>query len=410
MADNDATDDAGRTDEALPTAGQILKAAREAKDLSVDRLARALNVDVPAVNAIESDRYAVIGAPVFVRGHLRKYSQLVEISADEVLAAYERAEEPAERVELHPMKPEEAARPEVRLWPAVLLLLILVAGVVWWLLRPTPPPAEIPETAPDSAVPAEPAPSSEAAGDQAISESASQPVPVTRPAEDGALVLPPRSSSAASEPEDADTEPRPAPPAASRAESPDAAENDPPARSEPPAQDSEETAGPARQASAAQPEARVPASTTRQPPREAAPARRDSLPADSTPAVSAPAVSGPAASVPAASAPAVSPPPVSELTIEQELFASSGPVAPSGLLAEFVFSADSWIDVRDASGARLVYALGRAGTTRTLRAEAPLTVFLGYADGVEVRIEGRPWPVPDRVRRGNTARFTLEAP
>lgn len=83
MVDSDVSDDASRTDKAPPTAGQILKSAREAKEISADRLARALNLDVPAVRAIESDRYAVIGAPVFVRGHLRKYAQLVDISADE---------------------------------------------------------------------------------------------------------------------------------------------------------------------------------------------------------------------------------------------------------------------------------------------------------------------------------------
>lgn len=422
VVDSDVSDDASRADKAPPTAGQILKAAREAKDISADRLARALNLDVPAVKAIESDQYAAIGAPVFVRGHLRKYAQLVDIAADEVLAAYERAEEPAERVELHPMKPEERASSEGRLWPYVLLLLIVVGVVVWWLLRPTTPaalepPAAAPDAAPaDAAVPAESVPSSEDAA--------------SRPESDGTLVLPPRSSGAAPEPPDTE-------PLASEAEpgggSSDAVERDSAAGSPSPTEAPEATAtrappvvapraepGTQRNEAVQRPQPTpVASSSTGSASDVSAPARSSpsvSAPTPSDPEIPAPSVSAPTASARTASAAEVSAPSVSAPTIEQELFSSGEPAAESGLsagsglLAEFVFSADSWIDVRDASGTRLVYELGRRGTTRTLRAEAPLNVFLGYADGVEVRIEGRPWPVPARFRRGNTARFTLEAP
>ncbi len=405
MVDSDVSDDASRTDKAPPTAGQILKSAREAKEISADRLARALNLDVPAVRAIESDRYAVIGAPVFVRGHLRKYAQLVDISADEVMAAYERAEEPADRVQLHPMKPEERPRSEGRLWPFVVLLLFVVGVVVWWLLRPTPPATL---EAPDAAVPAEPVAAGDDAEGQPGSEAGAQPAPSS----DGALVLPQRSSSAAVElpaPEPVTPE------TASGAGSSGPAASEPAAGSASPEEASAATVSEPPPVVAPRPESgrQTDEGVQRSRPAASVPAA-SSRPVPS-PAVSAPTVSRPSATTPTAnstttSAPSVSAPAVSAPTIEQELFSSGGLDAETGLLAEFVFSADSWVDVRDASGTRLVYELGRKGTTRSLRAEAPLTVFLGYADGVEVRIEGQPWPVPDRVRRGNTARFTLEAP
>lgn len=331
MADNEYPEDGSGTASSRPSAGEILRAAREARELSVERLARALNLDLPAVEAIETDRYAVIGAPVFVRGHLRKYADLVGVPAEDVLAAYERAEEPAQRVELHPMKPEEPVRGDVRLWPIVLILLVLTGLVVWWLLRPSQP------------APLEPPATSEAADVEAEEDAAEGPAEPEPRLQPGMLRLPP-----------------PAP--ASREAEGAGAEGPADQGGTPPA----ESAGAAA----------VPASPV-------AGERAQAGSADEGSAVAAPPVV--AARPPETRAPAA-----------------------GGLAVEFAFSADSWIDVRDASGARLAYELGRSGTTRSVRGEPPLTVFLGYADGVDVRVEGTRWPVPDRVRRGNTARFTLE--
>ncbi len=314
----------------------MLKAGRDARELSLERLARALNLDLSAVEAIESDRYAVIGAPVFVRGHLRKYADLVGVSPAEVMTAYERAEEPAHRVQLHPMKPEEPVRDDMRLWPIVLVLLFLTGAVVWWLLRPSQPETlEPPPVAEESAAPE-------------AKDETETPGTGEGPAEPGALQLPRPSGTVTP----GDGQPGDTPGEAA------AATGSPPPVEAPP---------------------RTPESTT---------------PAADMPVTEPAPDSGTGAAVP------IRPVPEPPAT-----------VAPgSGLTVQFAFTADSWIDVRDAGGTRLAYELGRSGTTRTVRGEPPLTVFLGYADGVEVRVEGRLWQVPGRVRRGNTARFTLEAP
>ena len=342
MADKEFPEDGSGNTPSSPSAGEILKAGREDRELSAERLARALNLDLPAVEAIEADRYSVIGAPVFVRGHLRKYAELVGVPADQVLAAYERAEEPAQRVQLHPMKPEEPVRDEVRLWPIVLILLLVTGAIVWWLLRPSQPVALDPPSA------------SPAADTEAERAAAPEPVPLERPSEPGTLRLPPPATAST------DTSGATETPDAEPAGGPDAAEISPPESLEVEAS---------------------PANPSQEPPSEAR------SPAPAPGAIPLPVPRAPSSGAPAAAAPAA-----------------------GGLAVEFVFSADSWIDVRDASGARLAYELGRSGTTRSVRGEPPLTVFLGYADGVDVRVDGTPWSVPARVRRGNTARFTLEAP
>jgi cytoskeleton protein RodZ len=72
------------------------------------------------------------------------------------------------------------------------------------------------------------------------------------------------------------------------------------------------------------------------------------------------------------------------------------------------FSADSWVELYDASGQRVFYDLGSANSVRSLTAAAPLRVFLGFADGVQLELNGQPVVVPAQVRRGNVARFTVD--
>lgn len=74
---------------------------------------------------------------------------------------------------------------------------------------------------------------------------------------------------------------------------------------------------------------------------------------------------------------------------------------------ELVFSADSWVEVRDPRGRRLIYQLGRQGDRRTIAGEPPLRVFLGFVDGVGITVDGTPLQIPAERRLGNTARFTI---
>jgi cytoskeleton protein RodZ len=72
------------------------------------------------------------------------------------------------------------------------------------------------------------------------------------------------------------------------------------------------------------------------------------------------------------------------------------------------FSADSWVELYDAGGQRVFFDLGSANSVRNVTAVAPVKVFLGYADGVQLELNGKPVALPTEVRRGNVARFTLD--
>lgn len=76
----------GDQDELL--AGQRLAAARKSKDISIFEIAKELHLDEHKVQALEENRFDVLGAPVFAKGHLRKYAQLVGVGVDDIMADY----------------------------------------------------------------------------------------------------------------------------------------------------------------------------------------------------------------------------------------------------------------------------------------------------------------------------------
>ena len=85
------------------------------------------------------------------------------------------------------------------------------------------------------------------------------------------------------------------------------------------------------------------------------------------------------------------------------------PAAGGALALQFTFTADCWVDVRDARGTLLLHGVARAGSSRTLSGRAPFTVVLGHAAGVALRIGDRPVEIPASFLSGNVARFVVGA-
>ena len=83
-------------------------------------------------------------------------------------------------------------------------------------------------------------------------------------------------------------------------------------------------------------------------------------------------------------------------------------VDPDRTRLSFIFSEDSWVEITDATGRRILYGLQRGGARRELSGEPPVVVFLGNASGVEVLVDGSEYSISSGVRRGNTARFEIQ--
>jgi cytoskeleton protein RodZ len=155
--------------------GPMLRLAREARGLSEQQAAEQLNLDVTVVEALEREDFAALGAPVFARGHLRRYGGLLGIGEEQLLAAYARAQAQPDTPTLVPRSRQEMmpvrGRPR---WPWVVggaLAFVIAAGIGAYVseydLRWPGSSADgdgtrTSEAAPSSGVPPQSAPSADA--------------------------------------------------------------------------------------------------------------------------------------------------------------------------------------------------------------------------------------------------------
>ena len=71
--------------------GAELSDERERQGLTQQQVAEQLNLDVSVIEWIEQDDFAALGAPVFARGHLRRYAALLGLPAERILESYEQS-------------------------------------------------------------------------------------------------------------------------------------------------------------------------------------------------------------------------------------------------------------------------------------------------------------------------------
>jgi cytoskeleton protein RodZ len=130
--------------------GARLRAGRERLGLTVAQVAEKLHCDQATVTALESEDFARLGAVVFVKGHLRRYGELLREPIGELCEAYDRHRDRAAALPDLTSIPqaERQADPNKLLRPVMVALAGLAAAfAVWWVLqRPRATPAPPPDT------------------------------------------------------------------------------------------------------------------------------------------------------------------------------------------------------------------------------------------------------------------------
>ena len=276
----DAPSSANQNEEGA-TGLQRLRVERERRGLERQQVADDLHVDVWIIEALEAGRFESLGASVYVRGHLRKYAELLGLDAERMLSAY--APESAQPPELVPITPASHPRPEVPVRViGALVVGVIIVGTAWWALSGRD--ATTTESKPGAV-----------AAKQAAAVAESEPAPTVA----------------------------------------------------------------------------------------------------SAPEVQAETIVAPAS-------------PPAEADAQNEKVTERAPTGTAVRL-RLSFSADSWVELYDAGGRRIYFDMGPANSVRSFTAAAPVRVFLGNADGVQIELNGQAIALPERVRRGNVARFTLDA-
>jgi cytoskeleton protein RodZ len=117
------------------TPGGMLRVERERRGYSVQHAAEDMHLDAWVIQAIEANRFEALGAPVYARGHLRKYAALLGLSPATVIERYEAlggtplAPPPIPAAIAAPVIVERRRVSKLPLWIAAAI--VVVAGLAW---------------------------------------------------------------------------------------------------------------------------------------------------------------------------------------------------------------------------------------------------------------------------------------
>jgi cytoskeleton protein RodZ len=350
--------------------GARLRAGREKLGLTVLQVAERIHTDPRIVEAIEAENYDVLGAPVYARGHIKHYSELVGESAAELTAIYFNLSKVGQPDLTRIVKAPPPSDSDKLIAPALFVIAVFaVAGAIWWVSALSKKNTQFADTHVVGTEPA-PAPATPAqAPDSGTTTSAQAP--------SGDRGAPPDATAIQGQP-GAGT--------AASAHS--------------------HTAGSSsRQAPAAS--GAVPPATPRSTP-TAVPRSAPGTPT-TTRAAPPPLPTPPNRLASAASAQQTTAAPTSGSSVAGTVAPSATTTARSKNEARVTlhYSADSWTEVYDAAGARLFYDVGAANSVQTIVGTPPLRIVLGNASGVAIEFNGRNKPITKLSQPDGSVEFSI---
>jgi cytoskeleton protein RodZ len=326
--------------------GARLRAAREKLGLTVLQAAEKLHTDPRILDAMEGDDFATLGAPVYARGHIKHYAELVGESPLELNALYSnssQAHQP-DLTKIAKAPPSDGSSKLVA--PALLVIAVFaVAGAIWWVSALSSKKPRLSETHVVEPLVAESPAGPGAQGDTAGAGSGTATGPAADEAKSGSLAAAPpaRASSA----------------------------NGPAIQGR--------VGGSGSSGTAAQSRAGAPGAR---------------------------AASGAAASAGAATASGTAGPP--STSSNGAVASNTGtPRSKPDATVTLRYSADSWTEVYDASGTRLFYDVGSANSVQSFTGAYPLRVVLGNAAGVSVEFNGRNESIASLLHPDGSAQFSI---
>lgn len=116
--------------------GDLLQAARIEQGITVEDIARQMNLNARILQSIEDDDYTEIQSPIFIRGYLRTYSRLVGVDEDQVIklfGVFYQVEDPDIKTigNTAPQISSNDIRVKWMTYAVVLGLVVLIS--VWWV-------------------------------------------------------------------------------------------------------------------------------------------------------------------------------------------------------------------------------------------------------------------------------------
>jgi cytoskeleton protein RodZ len=128
---------------AMQTPGNLLQQERKRRGLSVQQAAEALHLDAWIIEAIETNRFTALGAPVYAKGYLRKYAVMLGLAPEVIVARYDALSdtlpEPTPVPVITTTPPPRPKWPKVVGWSLLAAVIVTIGFVVYrWLMQHEP--------------------------------------------------------------------------------------------------------------------------------------------------------------------------------------------------------------------------------------------------------------------------------
>src|SRR5882757_1688786 len=95
----------------MPTVAEQLRAAREAKKLTVQQVADATKIRTDHIRALEEGNFNVFSAPVYIRGSVKNYATVLKMDVPKILIDLEAELSRTEKFAEPPPLMEESRSP-----------------------------------------------------------------------------------------------------------------------------------------------------------------------------------------------------------------------------------------------------------------------------------------------------------
>jgi cytoskeletal protein RodZ len=132
----------------MPTVAEQLRAAREAKKLTVQQVADATKIRTDHIRALENGNFNVFSAPIYIRGSVKNYATMLKMDVPQITAALDAELKGTQKFSEPPPLVEASKSPldyvmfllskmnaRVALAGCGVLAVVLVVVLVGWVLR-----------------------------------------------------------------------------------------------------------------------------------------------------------------------------------------------------------------------------------------------------------------------------------
>jgi cytoskeleton protein RodZ len=359
---------------ARPSAGAMLRQAREDAKLTIEEVADELHLVRDVIEALENGDRSKLPSRVFTLGYLKNYAKLVNLPYDDLRVAFD--DIPEEQVAVLNQHRAPQIRQQVkssnwfmRLVSWLLLVGLLLLVFLWWKGD-----VQIPGIGDDLPLPGELLPPT--------SETQMQEGPVPLDRESGQPMVVPLD---APPPASVSPDPVARPGASDTSGSPEAEENETSVDGGP--SDTEVAGGEI-----------PPAAETADSSGLAVPSGTAPAPDAGTDSLQTPADTGLGSLSPI----------MPQRQLDTIAPAEDAQPAAAGSGIRISFSGKCWVQITDANGEVLLSGEMQAGDSREIDGDAPLRFVLGNATAVEMFVNDERFDLAPHTS-GNVARFTLEA-